>query len=375
MPSSLPTDPPTARSLTGVLPQLIASMSGRPDWFMPARSAIVIVADGLGRGNLVQRAAYARFLSERMTKRDAARTVFPATTAAALTSLFTGVLPGEHGIVGYRVRVPGTASAPNQLTGWEEDGLDPHAWQRSQPVFEREAASGRRCFVVSRAQYAATGFTAATVRGAEFVAASEIGERLALAEALAGAHAGALVYVYIPELDVIGHAHGWESDRWAAQLETLDGELRRWDHQLASGIGAVLTADHGMIDVPAHRHVLLRDGDELLDEVELVAGEPRMLHLYTAEGSVERVASRWRESESGRSWVMTRDEAVEARLFGAVDPAVVPRIGDVLVAARSGVAYYDDRLADKKPQRMIGQHGSLTDQERIVPLVRFGAFA
>ncbi len=130
-----------------------------------------------------------------------------------------------------------------------------------------------------------------------------------------------------------------------------------------------------MIDVPAHRHVLLRDDDELLDEVELVAGEPRMLHLYTAEGSVERVASRWRESESGRSWVMTRDEAVEARLFGAVDPAVVPRIGDVLVAARSGVAYYDDRLADKKPQRMIGQHGSLTDQERIVPLVRFGAFA
>lgn len=374
MPSSLPTDPPTARSLTGVLPQLIASVSGRPDWFMPARSAIVIVADGLGRGNLVQRAAYARFLSERMTKRDAARTVFPATTAAALTSLFTGVLPGEHGIVGYRVRVPGTASAPNQLTGWEEDGLDPHAWQRSQPVFEREAASGRRCFVVSRAQYAATGFTAATVRGAEFVAASGIGERLALAEALAGAYDGALVYVYIPELDVIGHAHGWESDRWAAQLESLDGELRRWDRQLASGIGAVLTADHGMIDVPAHRHVLLRDGDELLDEIELVAGEPRMLHLYAAEGSVERVAARWRESESGRSWVMTRDEAVDAGLFGAVDPAVVPRIGDVLVAARSGVAYYDDRLADKKPQRMIGQHGSLTDQERIVPLVRFGAF-
>jgi hypothetical protein len=55
-------------------------------------------------------------------------------------------------------------------------------------------------------------------------------------------------------------------------------------------------------------------------------------------------------------------------------PDVRPRIGDVLVAARA-VAYYDDRLADKKPQRMIGQHGSLTDQERIVPLIRLGAFA
>ena len=47
----------------------------------------------------------------------------------------------------------------------------------------------------------------------------------------------------------------------------------------------------------------------------------------------------------------------------------------MLVAARSGIAYYDDRLADKKPQRMIGQHGSLTDQERIVPLARLGAFS
>ena len=130
-----------------------------------------------------------------------------------------------------------------------------------------------------------------------------------------------------------------------------------------------------MIDVPAHRHVLLREGDELLDEVDVIGGEPRMLHLYASDGAAERVASRWRESESDRAWVMTRAEAVDAGLFGTVHPEVAPRIGDVLVAARSSVAYYDDRLTDKKPQRMIGQHGSLTDQERIVPLIRFGVFA
>ena len=73
--------------------------------------------------------------------------------------------------------------------------------------------------------------------------------------------------------------------------------------------------------------------------------------------------------------MLSRDEAVAAGLFGArVDPEVAPRIGDVLVAARADVAYYDDRLADKKSQRMIGQHGSLTDRERIVPLIRLGAY-
>ena len=64
-----------------------------------------------------------------------------------------------------------------------------------------------------------------------------------------------------------------------------------------------------------------------------------------------------------------------AGLFGAVDDDVRERIGDVLVAARARIAYYDDRLADKAAQNMIGQHGSLTDEERTVPLIPLGAFA
>jgi len=74
--------------------------------------------------------------------------------------------------------------------------------------------------------------------------------------------------------------------------------------------------------------------------------------------------------------VLERDEAIAAGLFGqGVHPEVRDRIGDVLIAARGAVAYYDDRVADKAAQRMIGQHGSLTPQERIVPLIRLGAFA
>ena len=79
--------------------------------------------------------------------------------------------------------------------------------------------------------------------------------------------------------------------------------------------------------------------------------------------------------EAARAWVMTRDEAIGAGLFGVVDDEVRPRIGDVLVAARGRTAYYDDREADKRPQKMVGQHGSLTDEERTVPLLRLGAFA
>jgi len=372
---SLPADPPRSRSLTGVVEQSVAALEGRSEWFAPARSAVVFVVDGLGAHNLAARRGHARFLGSVGGRRDVARTVFPSTTAAALTSLLTGTDPGTHGIVGYRARVPGTNVAPNQLHGWETDGLDPSSWQRSRPLMEREAANGRPCFVVSRPEYTRTGFTEATLRGAEFVPSTDLAERASTAAALAARHPGALVYLYAPELDTAGHRDGWESDRWIDALERVDAAARLLATEADPGTGILLTADHGMVDVPAHRHILLREGDPLVEGVALIGGEPRMLHLYAEHGTADAVASTWRERESSRAWVMTRDEAIAAGLFGEVADDVRERIGDVLIAARGRYAYYDDREDDKRPQRMVGQHGSLTDEERTVPLLRLGAFA
>jgi hypothetical protein len=373
---SLPADPPSARSLTGVVPQILASLRGESDWFAGAGSAIVFAVDGLGAHNLAQLSGHARFLASASTKKDTARTVFPSTTASALTSLLTGVPAGSHGVVGYRARVPGTDHVVNQLRGWETDGLDPLRWQRAEPIIARESAAGRRCFVVSKPDHVGSGFTRATQRGAEFVTASTVGERALIAADLAARHPGSFVYLYADDLDSVGHKRGWESDEWVAALEKVDAAARALSSSLAPGTGAVVTADHGMVDVPRHRQVLLGDGDALLEGVRLIGGEPRMLHLYAEEGEADRVLASWRAAESGRSWVMSRAEAMDAGLFGAVvDDEVAPRIGDVMIAARAGIAYYDDRVSDKGPQGMVGQHGSLTNEERVVPLIRLGAYA
>lgn len=366
---SLPADPSSARSLTDVAREAMAALGGRSQWFGPATSTIVFVIDGLGAANLGARSGHARFLSAHRGKKDVARSVFPSTTAAALTSLLTGTAPGRHGIVGYRTRVPGTGIVANQLRGWEAGEL-PDDWQRAEPL-----TATRRSFVVTRPEYVGSGFTRATVGDADVEAVSALEERAARAAELAARHPGSFVYLYAPDLDAIGHKHGWESDAWTAALERVDAVVRDLARDISPTTGLIVTADHGMIDVPRHRHVLLGEGDELLTDVEDVGGEPRMLHLYTAPGTAADVARRWRDAESSRAWVMTRDEAIASRLFGPVDAAVAPRIGDVLIAARSAIAYYDDRLHDKAPQRMVGQHGSLTSEERIVPLVRLGAFA
>lgn len=367
---SLPVDPPHARSLTGVVTEMSRAIDGQSQWFAAAKSAIVFVIDGLGTHNLVSRAGHARFLTSMSTKKDVARSVFPSTTASALTSLLTGVAPGQHGIVGYRARVPGTNLAVNQLRGWEKEGLPPN-WQRATPL---ATSLGRPFFVVSKREYRSTGYTLATQAGAEFVGVDDLGERVSKAAELAQQHRGSLTYVYAPELDHTGHRYGWQSDEWVGALEVLDAAANSLAAQLAPGVGAVVTADHGMIDVPRHRHVLLAEGDDLVKGVALIGGEPRMLHLYADAGQEAEVLARWRDAESGRAWVMSRSELVASGLMGRVDGDVAERIGDVVVAPRSAIAYYDDRVADKGPQKMVGQHGSLTAEERIVPLIRLGAF-
>ncbi|MCK6065376.1 MULTISPECIES: alkaline phosphatase family protein [Microbacterium] len=372
---SLPAYPPRARSLTGVLTDALAALGGASEFLPPARSAIVFVIDGLGAANLAGRRGHARFLSSLSSRSAVARTVFPSTTAAALTSLLTGTDPGQHGIVGYRVRVPGTATAPNQLRGWETDGLDPLTWQRSTPILEREKELGRPTFVVTRSEYRGTGFTAATMRGADIFGVDDLGDRVETAARVAAEHPGALVYLYAPDLDSVGHRHGWESDQWSSALERVDAAAARFSAALDPADGALITADHGMVDVPAHRRLLFGEDSPLWDGVAMVGGEPRMLHLYAEPGRAADVHAAWAAAESSRAWVLTRAEAVEAGLFGRVDAEVTERLGDVLVAARAAVAYYDDREPDKASQRMVGQHGSLTVEERIVPLLRLGAFA
>ncbi len=339
---------------------------------------MVVLVDGLGAANLAARRGHARVLAGAYGKRDVIRTVFPSTTAAAIATFATGAAPGEHGLVAYRTLVPGTDRLENQLNAWDHGGL-PDGWQRRRPLFESARDAGLQPFAVGAPRYADSGFTRAVLRGAEYRPEATIEARFETALDLVTDVDRALVYLYIPELDQISHAHGWESDRWTAALEQVDAAVAAFTKRMPRGAGLLVTADHGVLDVPEHRHVHIDAHPGLVDGIRHVAGEPRCLGLFfepdASSGERAAIVARWRESEGSRAWVLTRDEAIDAGLFGQVDDAVRPRIADLLVAARSSIAYYDTREPDRRAERMIGQHGSLTDEESRVPLLRFGAYA
>ncbi|MGW9155979.1 alkaline phosphatase family protein [Microbacterium sp. NPDC055665] len=368
----LPSASPGARSVVGVADDLFAALRGESEVLPRAESVVLVVVDGLGAISLRAHAGHARALTAGMAKKDVAQSVFPSTTAAALTSIVTGVWPGEHGLVGYRVLDAGRDVLVNQLSGWETDGIDPFTWQPAPTIFERAGRAGHESFAVGFAGYARSGFTKATLRGAEFVAAGTAAARIETAYTLAQEHPGSLVYCYLPEVDKAGHKHGIASGEWVAALEDIDAALAA---RVPPAVGVLVTSDHGMVDVAVNRQVVLDEAH--LRGVRHVGGEPRMLHAYVEpDADTAAVTARWRADLEGIADVVTRDEAVRGGMFGpTVITAASARIGDLLAIARGTWAVYDGTAADQRGRGMVGQHGALTPEERQVPLIRLGAFA
>ncbi|WP_307842318.1 alkaline phosphatase family protein [Salinibacterium sp. NG253] len=345
----------------------------------PVRHAVVLLVDGLGAHNLKARLGHARTLAGAFSKNTVIQSGFPTTTAVAIASLTTGARAGQHGLVGYSVLDPLNDRVLNQLSGWDSR-MQPSTWQRVPTIFERATERGFSAVAVGAARYRDSGFTQAVLRGARYVAAGSLAERLRVAVAVGQSSAEpSLTYVYAPELDMAGHANGWQSSQWTHALESLDSAVGSVVGELADDQGLLVTADHGMIDVLPESHVLFDTAPELIEGIAHVAGEPRCLQLHLAPeltaAEREAVLERWQHAEGQRSWVASRDAAIAAGWFGEVAPEVGARIGDIIVAARKGIAYYDSRVTNNSGRKMIGQHGSWSDEELRVPLLKFGAFA
>ncbi|MBK0418071.1 alkaline phosphatase family protein [Leucobacter sp. CSA1] len=358
-------------SSAGAVSAGAAPSAGAPAALPGLRSFVVVVADGLGQANLKARAGHARTLSSLPQKRI--ETVAPSTTGAALTTLTTGRLPGEHGLIGYRIMHP-ELGLVTTLKDW--GGIRrPREWQRAEPLFALAERAGARAVAFGRPAHASGGLTEAILRGAEYVGGQRIEDRFADASRILRGPDPVFAYLYVDELDRAAHEHGWESETWLRRLEQLDAALEGFLRGLPGDVGVVVTADHGIVDVGATQQIMMDARPELLDRVAEIGGEPRLRSLYLRPGTDARaVAAAWEEAEGARAWVGTREDAIASGWFGPVHPEVAPRLGEVLVAARRQVAYYVGS-DDPKSLDMVGQHGGFTSEERGIPLLLAGALA
>ena len=337
----------------------------------PARRAVTVLVDGLGHDLLVRRAGHAPWLRAHLGSTLRVASGFPSTTATSMGTFGTGLAAGAHGLLGYEVLVPGTDRLFNELS-WE-DGPDPLEWQPHQTVFEAAARAGVEVVRTGPAFFDGSGLTNAALRGGRFVAAGTLEQRVDATLAAVRSAPRALVHLYWGDLDKIGHVHGCDSWQWGDELESVDRELRRLAASLPADCSLTVTADHGMVDVPHELRLDVAHEPLLAAGVRHVTNEARAPQLYVEPGARDDVHAAWTELLGDRGLVLRREEAVAAGWFGAVAPANLPRIGDVVVAMRGRFAVVDSRRARPELLALLGLHGSLSDDEVAVPVVHVPA--
>jgi predicted AlkP superfamily pyrophosphatase or phosphodiesterase len=370
----LPAVPKSLGRLSDVFISALGSITGKHNRLgLPkANSAIVLLVDGLGSANIRFRSGHAPFLARQLETDGSISCGFPSTTVTSLASFSTGVRAGEHGLIGYQIYDRRIGQNLNLLTGLASPG-EAFAWQATRTVSEIALESGIDCFFVGPPEYENSGFTHATMRTAKYVGAKSLDDRIRAARKIVASKAKSLIYLYVPELDQRAHAHGSKSPEWVEKLEDLDLAVRQLTAGLPDNCGVLLTADHGIIDVSHEKQVYLDELD--MPGLASVGGDPRVLFLYFDEFDQESIKGRLSEFLGKRAYVVSRDELVQAGWYGETAEVARERMPDIFLIANGETALYHREFAKPKSLMMIGQHGSISDDELFVPLLRFGAFA
>lgn len=347
--------------LSNLIPALIQRREP-PAWLpkplAEADQVVLLVADGLGWEQLQERS----HLAPRLTSMEGGpiRTVIPSTTSSAMTSLTTGLTPGEHGVIGYRIHVHHEILNVLRWTtpaGDARQSIPPQEFQPHPPF------CGARPPIVTRAEFLNSGFSSAHLEGVRFVG-YRVPSTMVVEVARLVREGEPFVYAYYDGIDKVAHEYGLD-DHFDAELQSLDFLVDHLLSTLPSGTTVALTSDHGQVEVGDN---LISLHPDVAEHVSFQSGEGRFRWLHARAGRAPELLSAARETYEEIAWVRSVDEVIEENWFGPrVSPAARARLGDVALVARDPVAFVD--TTDTGPYELVGRHGSLTSAEMLVPLI------
>ncbi len=351
--------------MRGIVPALLgpSTWAGNvPDWMPDAVSAadavVLLVLDGLGWDQLVDHAAIAPTLTSMQGR--SIHTVAPTTTATALSSITTGLTPGEHGLVGYRMLLGGDVM---NVLRW---AVGDQQVRRSHPprdVQSFEPFLGRRVPVVAQGELQNSPFSEAHLRGCDPVGWRSPSSIAVEAAAQVG-DGERFVYCYYNGVDKIAHERGF-GPFYDAELHYADELVADLLATLPAGTALLVTADHGQVHVGDS---IVHPSGDLLGPVTMQSGEGRFRWLHCASHDIDGLVDTARGEVGDTAWVVTREEMLDDGWFGpTVAPPIQRRLGDVALCAFEPVSFYEK--ADSGPYELVCRHGSMTSAEVNVPLL------
>ncbi len=372
-----PTWPGLASLTQSIFSGLGAEGFRNPFELTPSPATCLLLIDGLGQQLLQAHARHAPFLASLMRPERQFRVGFPATTAASLAALTSGLGSGAHGIVGCSFALD--ADSEFSPLSWTCAGFSPAAVVAPAPVpetfivpptaWEQAAQQGVRISTVMLARFADSAYSRAIYKAGRILAAPGYEAYPELVRSALTMDAASYCFAYFGDLDFVGHACGPGSEQWLVQLRKADRLAESIFQQLPAGAHLLVTADHGMLGLDSAAVIDFDREPGLQEEVLALAGDIRARHLYLGAARLERVQERWRQRLGDGYQVLSKADAIAGGLFGDVMLSQAEaRIGDLIVIP-TGAGGIIRSEVEPAASRWQGHHGALTDADQLVPLL------
>lgn len=348
----------------GCITELMGALLGMDDGPLPARfgsgSRVLLVLDGLGWDQLEAHRELMPTLST--FTGGPITTVAPSTTAAALTSITTGLPPGEHGLIGYRMAMDGEVF--NSLRWGTARRPDARKTIPARMVQPYEPFFGRGPSLVTKAEFRSSGFTEAHLRGGRLVGYRTPSVLVHEVARLAREGESA-IYAYWDGVDKVAHEYGLGSE-YRAELMFADRMVAAVMEAVPTGTTVMVSADHGQVDCGTDLIEIDPDVQRLTAQL---SGEARFRWLHAVDGGQTDLLAATRECHAQDAWIRSVDELIDEQWFGlgALSDEVRGRLGDVALLPFTDTGFADP--ADTGPFELIGRHGSATSAEMYVPCV------
>lgn len=355
-------------------------------------NVVLFLFDGLGYREWKRQAGKGFFGA--MTTRGNVRpisTVFPSTTAAALTTVSTGLTPQEHGLPEWYVYMEEVGAViltlPFVRAGeWGRDTLlgamDPRDLFDGRTIFRRLRDSGVPSASFASRTLANSAYSRLSRRGANvvpYMSASDLS--VSLRRHLETSRGPKFIYVYWSSVDTLEHAYGPNTDEAGVEASLIshalqEGFLNRLSRGVAKRTLVMATADHGQLNVNPRKTLYLNRFRKVTDSLNSSPsgakippwGSARDVYLSVKEDRLSEMETYLSGKLEGVASVLRTDEAVRLGLFGLGRPTrrFLRRVGNLMILphGRKMVWY---RYAKGESLDMKGHHGGLSRDEMTIP--------
>ena len=340
-----------------------------------ARNIVLLVIDGLGYDYLSRAGAggaLQRHLKARITS------VFPSTTATAVTSFLTGVGPQQHALTGWHIwlRELGCVAATLRFRprhGGEplsKAGIAPRSVFASEPMFDRLAAKSH---VVSPDKIIESDYNVAHCGVAERRPYKELPELFSrVAEILGGGGERRFVHAYTYDLDAAAHSFGSASPQLQEKFRQIDAAYARFLGEIAGSDTLVIAvADHGFIDSPKSACIELEDHPQLAQTLMLpLCGERRVAYCYVQPGQ-EAAFEHYVHTRLAHCAHLFRSADLIAQGWfglGPANPRLAERVGHYALVMKDNYTI-KDWIPGEQRYLTVGVHGGVSAAEMYVPLI------